>query len=108
MCYSYQCAQTLWLPFRSSALLTHADFIKLQGGLSRVVRALRKECIDLLVEMEARLDFEDEMPDLDNGVLIERVASMEHTVQEALATANKGHLLQSGLQVSSAYSLLPK
>jgi tRNA modification GTPase len=71
----------------------------IQGGLSSFVQSLRMECIDLLVEMEARLDFDDEMPILDTNALIGRVETMSQRLQQALATAGRGHLLQSGLQV---------
>jgi tRNA modification GTPase len=57
------------------------------------------ECIDLLVEMEARLDFDDEMPNLDTSALTTRIETMCQRLQEALATAGRGRLLQSGLQV---------
>jgi hypothetical protein len=73
--------------------------VLLQGGLSSFVQSLRMECIDLLVEMEARLDFDDEMPILDTNALIGRVETMSQHLQQALATAGRGHLLQSGLQV---------
>jgi hypothetical protein len=73
--------------------------VLLQGGLSSFVQSLRMECIDLLVEMEARIDFDDEMPILDTNALIGRVETMSQRLQQALATAGRGHLLQSGLQV---------
>lgn len=72
----------------------------IQGGLSSFVQSLRMECIDLLVEMEARIDFDDEMPILDTNALIGRVETMSQRLQQALATAGRGHLLQSGLQVA--------
>ncbi|CAK9868883.1 unnamed protein product, partial [Sphagnum jensenii] len=72
----------------------------IQGGLSSFVQSLRMECIDLLVEMEARIDFDDEMPILDTNALIGRVDTMSQRLQQALATAGRGHLLQSGLQVA--------
>lgn len=68
------------------------------------MQALRLECIDLLVEMEARLDFDDEMPSLDTGALVTRIETMCQRLQQALTTAGRGRLLQSGLQVRiSAY-----
>lgn len=70
-----------------------------QGGLSSFVQSLRMECIDLLVEMEARLDFDDEMPRLDTDAMIARVNAICERLQQALATAGRGRLLQSGLQV---------
>ena len=63
------------------------------------MQSLRMECVDLLVEMEARLDFDDEMPDLDTSALITRIETMCQRLQEAIATAGRGRLLQSGLQV---------
>ncbi|XP_024392009.1 uncharacterized protein [Physcomitrium patens] len=72
----------------------------IQGGLSAFVQSLRMECIDLLVEMEARLDFDDEMPNLDINALITRIETMCQRLQQALATAGRGRLLQSGLQVA--------
>jgi tRNA modification GTPase len=53
----------------------------------------------LLTEIEARLDFEDEMPPLDPMVLLNKINSMRQEVQDALDTANYDKLLQSGLQV---------
>lgn len=59
------------------------------------------QCIQLLVEIEARLDFDDEMPPLDSNILMDRIGSMWQDVQQALDTANYDKLLQSGLQVPS-------
>jgi tRNA modification GTPase len=64
-----------------------------------MVKSLRMQCIELLTEIEARLDFEDELPSLDLPSLIEKINVMQHDVREALDTANYDKLLQSGLQV---------
>lgn len=53
----------------------------------------------MLTEIEARLDFEDEMPPLDPVMLIRKISSMRQEVQDALDTSNYDKLLQSGLQV---------
>lgn len=71
-----------------------------QGGFSGLVSSLRKECIELLSEIEARLDFEDEMPSLDLELLVNRIHSMYQDVLLALDTADYDRILQSGLQVS--------
>eukprot|EP00850_Spirogloea_muscicola_P007132 SM000035S13112 [mRNA] locus=s35:492809:496710:+ [translate_table: standard] len=44
----------------------------IQGGLSAALCSMREECIDLLVEVEARLDFDDELPPLDPSQLAGR------------------------------------
>lgn len=57
------------------------------------------QCIELLTEIEARLDFEDELPPLNLPSLIEKISVMQRDVQGALDTANYDKLLQSGIQV---------
>lgn len=64
------------------------------------MKSLRSRCIELLTEIEARLDFEDEMPPLDPKVLVSKINSVKQEVQDALDTSNYDKLLQSGLQVS--------
>jgi len=54
----------------------------------------------LLTEIEARLDFEDEMPPLDPVMLISKINCMRQEVQDALDTSNYDKLLQSGLQIA--------
>lgn len=57
------------------------------------------QCIELLTEIEARLDFDDEMPPLDADLAMTKIHAMSHNVENALETANYDKLLQSGLQV---------
>lgn len=71
-----------------------------------MVKSLRTQCIELLVEIEARLDFDDEMPPLDSNVLMDKIHDMWQDVQQALETTNYDKLLQSGLQVSIMSVLL--
>lgn len=64
-----------------------------------MVKSLRMQCIELLTEIDARLDFEDEMPPLDVELVVNKITSMSRDVEQALETANYDKLLQSGLQV---------
>lgn len=64
-----------------------------------MVKSLRAQCIELLTEIEARLDFDDEMPPLDTDLVISKINKMSEDVESALDTANYDKLLQSGLQV---------
>lgn len=63
------------------------------------MKSLRSRCIELVTEIEARLDFEDEMPPLDPMMLLSKINSMRQEVQDALDTAKYDKLLLSGLQV---------
>ncbi|KAJ4870780.1 hypothetical protein Rs2_47613 [Raphanus sativus] len=76
--------------------LTQAE----NGGFSSLVKSLRSQCVELLTEIEARLDFEDEMPPLDVDFVISRINKMSQDVESALDTANYDKLLQTGLQVA--------
>ena len=64
-----------------------------------MVKMLRRQCIELLVDIEARLDFEDEMPELDVNQVTRTIDGMWNDVQLALDAGTYGRLLQSGLQV---------
>lgn len=64
-----------------------------------MVKSLRAQCIELLTEIEARLDFDDEMPPLDSNLVIDKIHTMLQEVDNSLETANYDKLLQSGLQV---------
>lgn len=72
----------------------------IQGGFSSLVRSLRNMCIELLTEIEARLDFDDEMPPIDLNVIMDKIHHMSQDVENALETANYDKLLQSGLQIA--------
>lgn len=66
-----------------------------------MVKSLRAQCIELLTEIEARLDFDDEMPPLDVTLVIHKIHKMLQEVDSALETANYDKLLQTGVQVHS-------
>ncbi|KAJ1406813.1 hypothetical protein SESBI_24788 [Sesbania bispinosa] len=83
-----------------SVAAADAALAGIQGGFSSLVRSLRIQCIDLLTEIEARLDFDDEMPPLDLNGVMDRIHNMSQDVQNALETANYDKLLQSGLQIA--------
>lgn len=72
----------------------------MQGGLSALVRELRAECLDWLVEMEARLDFDDELAPLDERHLVARIDGAARRLDGAIATARRGRLLQAGLEIA--------
>ncbi|KAL5221081.1 hypothetical protein ABZP36_025794 [Zizania latifolia] len=83
-----------------SAAAADSALAGIQGGFSALVKSLRSRCLDLLTEIEARLDFEDELPPLDLTMLVSIINDMRQEVQDALDTANYDKLLQSGLQVA--------
>ncbi|KAJ6709463.1 TRNA MODIFICATION GTPASE GTPBP3 [Salix koriyanagi] len=83
-----------------STAAADAALAGIQGGFASMVKSLRTQCIELLTEIEARLDFDDEMPPLDLNLIMEKIHSMSEDVENALKTANYDKLLQSGLQIA--------
>ncbi|WP_019499518.1 tRNA uridine-5-carboxymethylaminomethyl(34) synthesis GTPase MnmE [Pseudanabaena sp. PCC 6802] len=72
----------------------------LQGKLAQPLRQLRQKCVDILAEIEARIDFEDDLPPLDTNwvkIEIDRIAT---DAQHILDTADRGELLRAGLKVA--------
>jgi tRNA modification GTPase len=71
-----------------------------QGKLTERIRRLRSQCLDILAEVEARIDFEDDLPPLDEGAMRQQSAAVLAAVEGLLATAESGELLRTGLKVA--------
>lgn len=72
----------------------------LQGKLAHPIRQLRANCLDILAEIEARIDFEEDLPPLDDKVIISEIERISTEISDILATADKGELLRAGLKVA--------
>ncbi|KAK9867994.1 hypothetical protein WJX84_004642 [Apatococcus fuscideae] len=72
----------------------------LQGGIGAAIGSVRFQAVELLAEFEARLDFDEDMPELSLPAAAEQVAQLRSCVDGALSTARQGQLLRSGLQVA--------
>ncbi|NET74608.1 tRNA uridine-5-carboxymethylaminomethyl(34) synthesis GTPase MnmE [Okeania sp. SIO1F9] len=72
----------------------------LQGKLASPIRQLRANCIDILAEIEARIDFEEDLPPLDESTIAQEVNNILVNLSQILATASRGELLRSGLKVA--------
>ena len=72
----------------------------LQGKLAHPIRKLRVDCLEILAEVEARIDFEDDLPPLNEEEICNQLEAVLSQVKAVLATANRGELLRSGLKVA--------
>jgi tRNA modification GTPase len=72
----------------------------LQGKLAMPIRELRATCLDILAEIEARIDFEEDLPPLDEPAVIAQIEQVLTQVTSILATADQGELLRTGLKVA--------
>ncbi|MCY7391933.1 MAG: tRNA uridine-5-carboxymethylaminomethyl(34) synthesis GTPase MnmE, partial [Leptolyngbyaceae cyanobacterium CAN_BIN12] len=72
----------------------------LQGKLADPIRQLRTTCIDILAEIEERVDFEEDLPPLNEVEIQTRLQQVQDDVDQILATADRGELIRSGLKVA--------
>jgi len=74
--------------------------VGIQGKLAVPIRELRDRCLDILAEIEARIDFEDDLPPLDEALVQHQLTELTEQVSTILATADRGELLRTGLKVA--------
>ncbi|MEP0869443.1 tRNA uridine-5-carboxymethylaminomethyl(34) synthesis GTPase MnmE [Trichocoleus desertorum AS-A10] len=72
----------------------------LQGKLAHPIRQLRTTCLDILAEIEARIDFEEDLPPLNEPEIQTQLHQVVAEVARILATAEQGELLRAGLKVA--------
>ena len=72
----------------------------LQGKLAQPLQKLRHHCLDILAEIEARIDFEEDLPPLDEKAISQGLETILEQVQTILTTAERGELLRNGLKVA--------
>jgi len=72
----------------------------IRGKLAESIRQLRSQCLDVLAEVEARVDFADDLPPIDEDGVRSRLQSIHQQITQILSTARTGELLRTGLKVA--------
>lgn len=72
----------------------------LQGKLAQPIRQLRATCLEILAEIEARIDFEEDLPPLDQGDIQAQLQQVLRDGERILKSADQGELLRSGIKVA--------
>jgi len=72
----------------------------LDGGLQRRIAALRERLLDQLAELEARVDFEEDLPPLDGAAVADELVAVRAELEQLLREADQGQLLREGLRVA--------
>ena len=70
------------------------------GGIQRRINSLRERLLDQLSELEARVDFEEDLPPLDGVGLLDELQLVRRELEQLVEDANRGALLRQGLQVA--------
>jgi len=83
-----------------SPAAAQAALAGIQGKLAVPIRQLRATCLDNLAEIEARIDFEEDLPPLDEAGIIAQLQQVLTDIKQILATADRGQLLRTGLNIA--------
>ncbi|MGK7912980.1 MAG: tRNA uridine-5-carboxymethylaminomethyl(34) synthesis GTPase MnmE [Synechococcus sp.] len=71
-----------------------------RGKLAQPIRELRLRCLQVLAQVEAQIDFEDDLPPLDEPALVQDLNAIQDRIADILATAERGELLRRGIEVA--------
>ncbi|MCS7029992.1 MAG: tRNA uridine-5-carboxymethylaminomethyl(34) synthesis GTPase MnmE [Gloeomargarita sp. SKYG116] len=83
-----------------SSLSAEMALGSLQGKLGQRIRQLRNQCLDILAELEARIDFDEDLPPLNSQEIQDRIGDILRQIEELLATAERGVWLRRGIKVA--------
>ncbi|MCP9889958.1 tRNA uridine-5-carboxymethylaminomethyl(34) synthesis GTPase MnmE [Cyanobium sp. Aljojuca 7D2] len=72
----------------------------IDGGLQRRLGGLRSRLLDQLAELEARVDFEEDLPPLDGAAVVAELEAVRCELEQLVAEARQGELLRDGLRVA--------
>ncbi|WP_413441892.1 tRNA uridine-5-carboxymethylaminomethyl(34) synthesis GTPase MnmE [Synechococcus sp. MIT S1220] len=72
----------------------------LDGGVQTRISALRERLLDQLTELEARVDFEEDLPPLDGKALLAALQAVRQELLALVADGERGEALRSGLRVA--------
>ncbi len=74
---------------------------QLAGRLSDAVREMRAACVDLLAQLEAEVDFdEDDVPAADRAEVAATLAELDRRLEAALASARRGIVQRHGVRAA--------
>jgi tRNA modification GTPase len=72
----------------------------IDGGLQRRIGGLRERLLDQLAELEARVDFEEDLPPLDGRAVRSELEVVRGELERLVAESRQGELLREGLRVA--------
>ncbi|MDW8116699.1 MAG: tRNA uridine-5-carboxymethylaminomethyl(34) synthesis GTPase MnmE [Geminocystis sp.] len=84
----------------SSAQAAEIALAGICGKLAQPIREIRSQLVDILAEVEARIDFEEDLPPLDEDKTVEQIKESLAKIETILATRERGELLRSGVKVA--------
>ena len=72
----------------------------LDGGIQKKMVVLRERLLDQLSELEARVDFEEDLPPLDGEALLQELQAVRMELNTLVADGERGSVVRHGLRVA--------
>ena len=72
----------------------------ISGEISKRISILRERLLILLSEIEARVDFEDELPQLNEKELLNDFLEVQQSLQELIKDSKQGSFIRNGIKVA--------
>ncbi len=72
----------------------------INGDITEQINSIRKHLIDQLTEIEARIDFEEDLPKLDEKALLTNLFVIRSDLQTLVDNAKQGSLIRDGVKVA--------
>ena len=72
----------------------------LDGGIQKKMVVLRERLLDQLSELEARVDFEEDLPPLDGAALLQELQAVRMELNTLVADGERGSVMRHGLRVA--------
>tara|TARA_Y100001968_G_scaffold51762_1_gene42730 strand:- start:41030 stop:42397 length:1368 start_codon:yes stop_codon:yes gene_type:complete len=72
----------------------------ISGEINKQISGLRNQLLDLLSELEARVDFEDELPPLNENQFLNEILMVRNALQALIDNSKRSAVVRHGLQIS--------
>jgi len=72
----------------------------IEGNIQTAIQSIRKRLIEQLTEIEARIDFEEDLPILDEQHVMDEIIEIKKDLNELIDNAKRGSWVRSGLKVA--------
>ena len=72
----------------------------LDGGIQVRINGLRERLLDQLTELEARVDFEEDLPSLDGDAVLNELVAVREELLVLIADGQRGQVLSQGLRLA--------
>ena len=72
----------------------------IEGNIQTTIQSIRKRLIEQLTEIEARIDFEEDLPILDEQHVKNEIIAIKKEINDLIDNAKRGSWVRSGLKVA--------